>query len=154
MLERYELFSASVFRIYRDIQRIQREEMEKYGLKGAFAPYLSILQRYPEGITSARLCEICDKDKAAVSRAVAEMELKGLLSRRSAGDNAYRARLCLTEAGLTAAEHVSRRAVLAVEAAGKGLSEEQRAVFYGALGQIADNLHTISREGIPSHESV
>lgn len=152
MLERYELFSASVFRLYRDMARIEREEMEKYGLKGALAQYLNILSRFPEGITAARLCEVCDRDKAAVSRTVAEMEQKGLLCRENAGDSGYRALLKLTAAGREAAGFVHRRARQAVEAAGQGLTEEQRAIFYKTLDQIADNLHRISREGIPGDD--
>lgn len=153
MVQRFEQFSAAIFRIYRDVVRIEREEMEKYGLKGSLAQYLSILTRFPEGITAARLCEICDKDKAAVSRAVAEMEQKGLLRRDNAGDNGYRALLKLTEAGRQAAGFVHCRAQQAVEAAGQGLTDEHRAIFYKTLGQIADNLHRISQEGIPEHES-
>lgn len=149
MIHRYEMFSASVFRIYRDMARIEREEMEKYGLKGSLAQYLNILSRFPDGITAARLCEVCDKDKAAISRAVTEMEQKGLLRRQNAGDSGYRALLMLTEEGRQAAAFVCRRAEQAVEAAGQGLTAETRAVFYAALGQIADNLHAISREGIP-----
>lgn len=149
MIERFELFSASIFRIYRDMQRIEREEMEKYGLKGALAQYLAILVRFPEGITAARLKEICDKDKAAISRAVGEMEQKGLLRRQNASDSGYRALLVLTEEGRRAAAFVCRRAEQAVEAAGQGLTEENRAIFYAALGQIADNLHAVSQKGIP-----
>lgn len=152
MIQRYEMFSTAVFRLYRDVARIEREEMEKYGLKGSLAQYLSILTRFPEGITATRLCEVCDKDKAAVSRAVADMERKGLLYRQNAGDSGYRALLMLTEAGREAAGFVHRRAQWAVEAAGRGLTEEQRAVFYQTLNQIADNLHRISQEGIPEHE--
>ncbi len=148
MQDRYELFSAAVFRLNRDIQRLQREEMEKYGLKGAWAPYLSVLTRFPEGVTAARLGELCDKDKAAISRVVAEMEQKGLLRRQNHGDSGYRALLLLTEEGRAAADYVARRAGLAVEAAGGALTEEERRVLYGALGQIADKLHRISLSGL------
>lgn len=148
MLGRYELFSASIFRLYRDIQRLQREEMEKYGLKGALAHYLTILVRFPEGVTAARLGEICDKDKAAISRAVAEMEQKGLLRRQLSGDSGYRALLVLTEEGKVAADYVARRAEKAVEAAGGELTEEERRVMYTALGQVADKLHAISLQGL------
>ena len=56
MISRYEIISASVSSIYHDIQKIQRTEMAKYGLKGPHAQCLLAMSRYPEGITAARLC--------------------------------------------------------------------------------------------------
>ena len=70
MINRFEQFVSYISAIHRDIQRIERDEMEKLGLKGAYAQYLVAMHRHPEGITAVDLCEVCDKDKAAVSRAV------------------------------------------------------------------------------------
>lgn len=151
MITRFEQFSSSISGIYKHIQKIERDEMVKYGLKGSFAQYLLAIGRYEEGITSSELCEICDKDKAAISRVVAEMEQKGLIYRQAAGDNLYRARLKLTEKGKEAADHVSTCAKIAVEVAGKGLTEESRQAFYAALNLIASNLQDISKKGIPTH---
>lgn len=148
MLSRFEQFSTSITCIYRYIQKIERIEMEQYGLKGPHAQCLLAMSRYPEGITAARLCEICDKDKAAVSRMVAELEEKQLLQRDAVGGTRYRARLKLTAQGLAAAEHVSRRAQLAVEEASSGMTDQQRITMYSALDLIAGNLHTICTEGL------
>ena len=126
--------------------------MDKYGLKGFYAQYLVALERYPKGLTSSQLCDICDLDKAAVSRAVAEMERKGLLERVSANESGYRAKLCLTEAGKEAAAYVNRRARSAVVAAGCDLTDNDRKVLYAALESIASRLQVISKEGIPQEE--
>ena len=152
MQSRYELFSYLISVLYRNVQKIERDEMVQYGCKGSFAQYLAVMKRHPDGVTSAQLCEICDRDKAAVSRAVAEMEDAGLVRRRMENETFYRARLILTDAGREAAEFVSRRAVAAVEAAGKGLSDEDRKIFYATLELIASNLQQISKTGIPQHE--
>ena len=152
MVNRFAQFTGAISAIYRDIQKIERDEMEKYGLKGAFAQYLLAMDRHPDGITAAALCEECDKDKAAVSRILTEMESKGLVCRHT-GEGPYRARLCLTESGRDAAHYVCRKAVAAVERAGEGLNGEDRKVFYAALGLIAGNLQTICREGIPDQLS-
>ena len=146
MVDRFRLFSASIAAIYRDIQKIEREEMEKYGLKGSFAQYLVILVQYPDGIPAARLTELSGNDKAAVSRAVSEMEERGLIRRN--GDKTYRAPLSLTEEGCRAADFVCHRAEEAVMLAGGGLSDEKRTVFYEALGEIAGRLHAVSTEGL------
>lgn len=150
MLSRYEQFSFAISGIYRSIQKIERDEMIAYGFKGSYAQYLAAMNRYPEGITASQLCEICEIDKAAVSRALAEMEAKGLISRKS--HTGYRAKILLTEQGQKAADFVCQRAQDAVTAAGRGLTDEKRRIFYEALGLIASNLQTISREGIPDHD--
>lgn len=129
--------------------KIEREEMEKYGLRGSYVQYLIAMKRFPEGMTSAKLCEVCDKDKAAISRIVVEMENKGLVKRENDKNNLYRAKLLLTEEGNNAADFVCERAEKAVLAAGKGLDEEDRRIFYGALAIFEANLRRISREGLP-----
>ena len=148
MISKYEIFSTVVSSLYHDIQRIERTEMAKYGLKGPHAQCLVIMDRYPEGITSARLCEICERDKAAISRTVAELEEAGLLTRREQNGIHYRVPLTLTEEGREAARNVNAVASQAVEQAGYGLDDGERQVFYKVLGQIAQNLQTISRDGL------
>ena len=148
MVSRFEQFSASVACIYRCIQKIERVEMAKYGLKGPHAQCLLAMRHDPKGVTSSQLCTICDKDKAAISRTVADLEQEGLILRDLKDGNRYRARLMLTEQGKTAAGQVEERAKLAVEKAGEGMSDEQRAVFYEVLGLIAGHLQTICEEGL------
>lgn len=149
MLSRFEKFSNSIFCTYKYIQKIEADEMVKYGLKGSYAQYLAVMTRFPDGLTSARLSELCDKDKAAVSRCVNEMEKKGLVIREnSKSDNLYRARLKLTQSGKQAANHVCIVAKKAVELAGRGLSDEDRKIFYSSLDLIAANLKEISENGI------
>lgn len=146
MLNRFTQFCSAISIVNRAIQKIERDEMERTGNKGAYAQYLVAMIQYPEGITAAQLCELCDRDKAAVSRAVAEMEEKGLIRREGTH---YRTRLFLTEMGLETAQYVCERAVVAVLEAGKGLSEADRAVFYSSMERIAANLQTLSRDGLP-----
>lgn len=150
MVSRYELFSTSVSCMYHDIQKIERVEMAKYGMKGPQAQCLLVMSRYPQGITAARLCEICERDKAAISRTLAELEQSGMVRREERNGSRYRASLLLTEQGKAAAATVSRTAQLAVEQAGAGLDDEKREVFYQVLALIADNLHNICKNGIQS----
>jgi DNA-binding MarR family transcriptional regulator len=148
MISKYELFSASVSSLYRDIQRIERRETAKYGMKGPHAQCLLAMSRYPEGITATQICDICEKDKAAVSRTLAELEESGLVLRTARNGSRYRALLTLTEKGKDAARTVNEKAQIAVEQAGAGLDDAQREVFYAVLDVIAGNLHTICKEGL------
>ena len=149
MISRFEQFSFTISTLHRCIQKIEREEMDRYGLRGVYAQYLVALQRHPEGLTAAQLCDICDLDKAAVSRVVAEMEKCNLLSRNHVSTTGYRAKLFLTDAGIAAADYVSRRAQQAVEAAGCDLTDADRQILYTALASISVQLQKISREGLP-----
>ena len=148
MISKYELFSASVSSLYRDIQRIERRETAKYGMKGPHAQCLLAMSRYPEGITATQICDICEKDKAAVSRTLAELEENGLVLRTERNGSRYRALLTLTEKGKDAARTVNEKAQIAVELAGAGLDDAQREIFYAVLDVIAGNLHTICKDGL------
>ena len=149
MLRRFEQFTASISAINRFIQKIERDEMEKYGLKGAFAQYLLAMQQHPEGITAAELCEVCDRNKAAVSRILSELEQKGLICRADDRDSQYRARLTLTNAGQDAANYVCHKAALAAELVGSGLSDEARTALYSALELLTKNIESVSATGLP-----
>ena len=148
MISRYEVLSSSVSSMYHDIQKIERVEMARFGLKGPHAQCMLAMSRHPEGITSAQLCELCEKDKAAISRTVAELEQAGMVVRGERNGSRYRAPLTLTEQGAAAARAVSERAQLAVEQAGVGLDDAHRQVFYQVLALISNNLHTICKDGL------
>ena len=148
METRYELISASISSMYHDIQKIERIEMAKYGLKGPHAQCLLAMKKHPQGITAARLCEVCEKDKGAVSRILAELEEAGMILRENRNGSRYRASLTLTEQGMAAADAVVEKARLAVELAGTGFDETEREVFYRVLSIIAGNLHKLCREGL------
>ena len=151
MLTRFEQFTYMISNINRYIQKLERDEMIKQGYKGSYAQYLAAMNHHAEGITAARLCEICDRDKAAVSRIVAEMEECGLICRMGAKENRYRARLCLTEKGREVAAFVFKRAQAAVEAVGKEMTDQERVILYSTLDRISSNLQTLTKEGIPEH---
>lgn len=152
MINRFERFSSAISEISRYWHRIAAEEMEKYGLKGPHSVYIVTMSRYPEGVTAPQLCELCGKDKSDVSRMMSIMEQKGLVKKEGIHQNNYRGVFKLTDAGREAAEYVCHRASLAVELAGKDLTEEKRKVFYETLESIVANLRSLSKEGLPGQE--
>ena len=147
MTDRFERFTIAISEISRYWHKIAGDVMEEYGLKGTHAIYLTVMQQYKNGITSAALCDICGKDKSDVSRLISIMEKKGLVVREGASN--YRAMLRLTEKGEKLADLVKKKASTAVEIAGKDLSQENRRIFYEALDTITTNLRTISKNGLP-----
>ncbi len=149
MEQRFERFSYLLFEIARYWHKLTTGEMEHYGLKGTHSVYLSAMARHPEGITAPQLCELCGKDKSDVSRMMAIMEQKGLVTKQGGHQNRYGGSFVLTELGQQAASFVERRATLAVELAGKDLDEESRNILYQSLESITANLKTLSKEGLP-----
>ena len=149
MLNRFTRFSLAISEINRCWHKLAAEEMAKYQLNSPHAVYLTTLYLYEEGITAARLGELCCKNKADVSRMVSILEQKGLVRREAVGGNLYRARLLLTEEGKEAARHVQSRAALAVELIGSGMTDADRDTFYRCLDQITGNLQSLCKEGLP-----
>lgn len=149
MVDRFERFSFAISEISKNWHKITADEMEKYGLKGPHCVYLVTMYRYPEGVTSSQLCELCGKDKSDVSRMMSIMEKNGLVKKEGTHQNLYRGVYKLTPEGMEAAKHVRKRASLAVEYAGKDLTEQNREIFYEALELIASRLREISKEGLP-----
>lgn len=147
MIDRFEQFFSSISSIYKIIQKIEREEMARYGLKGPHVQCMVAMVRRPEGVTISQLCELCDKDKAAISRDITELEEKGMVERVRM-DKIYRAPIRLTEKGRVTACQVSEIIQTAVELAGERLTDEDRCVFYQTLDLIAGNLRRISRDGM------
>lgn len=149
MVSRFERFSYAITEAYRCLRKLEADEMAKYSLRGSCAVYLTSMYRFPEGITAARLSEECGRNKADVSRAIAEMQLQGLVSRADAKGGNYRTPLFLTETGRQAAESLGRLASSAVTAVSGRLSNEHIALFYQAMEHICKNLKMICDSGIP-----
>ena len=149
MINRFERFSFAISEIRRCWHKLAAEELAKFEMNSPHAVYLNTLYQYEEGVTAARLAELCCKNKADVSRMVAIMEEKGIVEKEATGGNMYRALIKLTEKGKIAAKHVRERAALAVELAGTGLSNGEREIFYHALELITTNLQTLSKDGLP-----
>ncbi|MBQ3392531.1 MAG: MarR family transcriptional regulator [Lachnospiraceae bacterium] len=148
-MDRFERFTISIFNISHYWNRIAAEEMKKHDLKGTYALYLLTLysaQEENERITAARLAELCQRDKADVSRAVSMLQKRGIIE--PYGANRYRVPLILTPQGRELGSHLRQRASLALQTAGQGISEEMRSNMYRCLDIIARNMRSISEEGL------
>lgn len=150
MIKRYEEFTTSISSIYKIIQKIKRDGMRRFGLKGPHTQCIVAMHRNPQGVTISQLCELCELDKAAISRAVSELEEKGIIEARISGDKLYRAPLKLTPDGSRIAAEVGDIVEDVVAAAGDGLSDSDREIFYRSLDLITANLQRLTQEGVGS----
>lgn len=145
MLDRFEAFVTDITTCYKSIQRIKSSEMTEFGLKGTHVMCVFYLSRNEEGLTAARLCQLCGEDKAAVSRTLTELESKGYVESRQPQGKKYRALLFLTESGKDLAQQVNALIGEWVTAIGEGLTLRDRMEFYRILGVIAGNLKEKSK---------
>ena len=148
MIGRFEQFCTAISAIQHSIAKIERMEMEKYGLKGPHAQCMLVMERNPEGITAAQLCGTCEKDKAAISRTLAELEAAGMITREDPNGKRYRSMLYLTDKGRAVAEQVSDRVHEAVSQVGNSYDVETREIFVHVLNKIALNLQELSQKGL------
>lgn len=139
MIQRFETFVTVITQIYRSIQKLKSQEMAEFGLKGAHVMCLVQLYQHTEGLTSAQLVQSCEEDKAAVSRALAELRERGLVVSEDTPKR-YRTKMQLTEEGRRITQQMDSKILEVVGAGGAGYTPEEREVFYRVLLQIAENL--------------
>ena len=146
MTERFETFTVLISSISRSIRRLKTEETAEFNLKSPHVSCLYYLYRaesMAEGMTAAELCEICDEDKAAVSRSILYLEQKNLVARSGSQGGVsrrYRAPLTLTDKGREVAAALTARIDRVLEEVAVGVTEEEREILYRCLGQIDRNL--------------
>ena len=149
MKDRFERFTFSIFEIEKSWHKLTGEEMAEYGLKGSHSVYLTALSKYKDGVSATKLCEICGKDKADVSRMMKIMIVKGLIVKEGNHKNNYGGLYKLTDAGWKAADKVKQNVNLAVDAASANLPDENRKVLYDSLELISENLKSLVANGLP-----
>ncbi len=128
MENRFEHFTLDIFNISKYWNKLATDEMKKYGLRGAHALYLMILDGYEGEMTAARLADLCQRDKADVSRAIATPKL--------------------TPRGHELAAQIRERAAKALDLAGQGITDEMRENMYHCLDLIAANMRGICEDGL------
>lgn len=142
MEERFERFTVLIARISRSIRRIKSEEMADFDLK---SPHVSCLYYlFCRGaLTAKELCELCDEDKAAISRSVEYLEERGYVEGRGQGAKRYKCPIKLTDAGLAVGRYIAERIDRILDAVGQGMSDEERVILYRGLTCISENLQAV-----------
>lgn len=130
-------FTVTVLKINKLIQRIKTFEIREYGLKAVHVLCVYFLGRGHEGLTAAELVKLTVEDKAAISRALAELRDKEFVCCGATGRNAV---VKLTPQGRSLAEFIDGKTAEAEAACCLDFSEEERLAFYKSLNKIAGNL--------------
>lgn len=155
-LERFQTFTVLIASLSRCIRKIKTEEMAEFDLKSPHVSCLYYLYK-ADSLTAKELCDICDEDKANISRSIKYLEANGYLTCNSKTAKRYQSPLVLTEKGREVGRCITEKIDTVLDDASEGLSERDRLHMYRSLSCIADNLHRIcaqydSRENAPSEE--
>ena len=140
MEEKFHTFSLLMANINRSIRRIKSEETAEFDLKGPHASCLYYLYK-EKSVTSKKLCELCETDKAGISRSIDFLEHNGYLQKRI--KKRYKSPIELTERGREVAAKIAEKIDGIFAAIAEGLSEEQRRTMYEALETISLRLREV-----------
>jgi len=139
MEERFELFTALITKISRNIKKIKNQEVEEYGLR---SPHVSCLYYLymTDGLTATELCERCEEDKATISRSLDYLETNGYIVCETKSAKRYKSPLHLTEQGRMIAKKVNEKVDRVLDEVSTALTEEERVAFYRSLAIISGRL--------------
>ena len=143
MINRFEIFTTQIAKISRNIRRIKHEEMKKYNLKSLHVSCLYYCFQNNGKLTATKLCEVCDEDKASVSRALEYLETNNYLKQVESNEKKYKRPILLTDKGLTVAKMITESINTVLEESSNGLSAQDREIFYQSLITISNNLQKI-----------
>ena len=136
---RFETFTVLLTKINRSIHKIKTEEMAEFNLKSPHVSCLYYLYR-DKTLTAKELSDICEEDKASISRSIDYLEKNGFITCSSMTVKRYKAPLLLTEKGEEVARRISDKIEVIIRKAGEGLDAEKRRILYEGLDLISNNL--------------
>lgn len=142
MQDRFKIFTVLIANINRCIRKIKTEEMAEFNLKSPHVSCLYYLYK-SSSLTAKELCDICDEDKAAMSRSIDYLEKNEFIKCNSNAKKRYNAFFYLSEKGKTIAKLICEKIDRILNQASESLSDNDRVILYKSLTLINDNLQKI-----------
>ena len=150
MEERFQVFTVLIAGINRSILRIKTEEMSEFNLRSSHVSCLYYLYK-KESLTAREICDLCEEDKANISRAVRLLEEKGYVICESEEKKRYQSPLRLTDEGKKIGRSIVEKIDRVLDVASCGLTEEEREIMYKGLAVVNKNLNALC-EGFADSE--
>ena len=142
---RFELFTGLIAKASRYIHKIKSAEVAEYNLKSSHVSCLYYLYKLNR-LTAKELCDLCEEDKANISRTVNFLEKEGYIYCHSTSQKRYQSALSLTEKGEVVGLDLAEKIDTILLEASEGLTEENRQIFYQSLSLICNNLERICKK--------
>ena len=142
MQERFQTFTVLIARLNRCIRKIKTEEMAEFDLKSPHVSCLYYLYK-SDSLTSKELCNICEEDKANISRSIEYLENNGYLVCKSKTEKRYKSPLVLTPKGRQTGERIVQKVDAILDSISQGVPEDEREIMYRNLTVICEKLQKI-----------
>ena len=141
MLRKIGIFTKNILIIYKGLQKVSKNALQKYDLKSNHTMCPFYLMQNPKGLTATQLSEKIGIDKAAISRLLPQLIKSGYLEYCDFdGGKKYNVRMMLTEKGKVIARDLDRLISEYVYKFSTGVSKENIIVMYCSLKTIAANI--------------
>lgn len=145
MQNRFREFTLLTSNVVRTINKIKNFEMKKYGLKGTQVSCLFYLYGSDGDMTAKDICALCQEDKAAISRALKDLENKGfIVCENDSNKKKYNTLLTLTESGKKVAKQILNTIERILKYDKNFISEQELSEFYQTFNKIYENLKHVS----------
>ena len=138
--DRFDKFYSTTCAILKSIQKLKSKYMVHCGLSSAHTMCLRHLYKSPEGLTRTKLANLCDIDKAQISRIVNELCSKGYITEPESENVNYRKRLKLTPLGRDTAEGINAAVAQIHSFVSSDIPENEISSFYATLDLICEKL--------------
>ena len=142
MHTRFEQFTSLIIRITKSIRKIKNIEMNIHGLRSSHVSCLYYLFICGP-MTASSLCEKCEEDKSAISRALKVLEENGFVEILSSKNSKYKNLLVLTEKGEELGQKISDEILIILADLALVTTHEERVVFFDCLTKISNGLDDI-----------
>ena len=138
----FTLFTRLITNIQRCIKKIKDKYMRTLGLKSGHVSCLYYLYKMGP-LTLSQLGDICDENKAAISRKVEYLTANQYVERSSQDNNKYKLPIILTKKGEKIAKFIESKINEIILEANQDLSNKNRDILYSSLENINVRLQTI-----------
>ncbi len=142
-LSRFEEFTYVVSKIYRSIQKIKLDELQKYGLKGSHMSYIYCLGNNEDGLSFKEISELSVDNKGLVSRNLSYLLEKNIIVKNVDANKVYKGKFYLSKLGNEIFDNISRTTTELCKEVYLDKSESKIEEFYDNLNQISNTLDKI-----------
>ena len=146
MENRFELFTSLISCINKNIRKVKNLAMKEFSLNSTHVSCLYYLYKN-EALTSKEIVELCEEDKAAISRTLEYLEINEYIICDSKAKKRYNNKLYLTDKGKTVGKYISTKVEEILNLASNGIDEKEREILYKCLNVINNNHNTINNKG-------
>ena len=140
----YEQFEAELpilfSKITKSFNRNYGDFLKPYGLSKLHAFYLLCLLKNSHGIKVKQICDELGCDKANTSRALADLESKGIISKSSQNDNEKKYDIKLTDKGFNIAKNFEKSVKENVGIMLSVLNQEDVNYLTNIIRKLSDNI--------------